>query len=410
MNFEKFIAQKLVKGSSDKGSVSGPIIYIAIGAIALGIAIMIITIATGTGLQLKVRERLAGLAGHIQINSFENSYNYITKPIKKEQDFYPKFEGIPEIKHIQVYANKPGIIRTEDDFEGVVMKGVGDDYDWSFFKESLVSGNIPDYNSEKMNSSVLMSKSIASGLRLKVGDKFNIFFLEQGDRPPKVRRLMVSGIFNTGLKDFDQNFIISDIRQVQRLNKWDKNTVGGFEVVLKDYETMDKVIPKVYHDIGFDLNAVSLKETNHYILEWLKLFDLNIAVILFIMVMVAGINMVTALLILILERTVMIGILKALGSSNWSVRKIFLHHAKYLIVRGMAIGNILGLGLMLLQKYFGIIKLDPTTYYVSEAPVNIDLLHILILNIGTLAVVLLMLIIPSYLVTKITPVKAIKFD
>ncbi|MEN8139549.1 MAG: FtsX-like permease family protein [Bacteroidota bacterium] len=410
MNFEKFVAQKLVKNSSGKGSVSGPIIKIAIGAIALGIAIMIITVATGTGLQLKVRERLSGLAGHIQVNSFENSYNYITKPISKNQNFYPHFEGIPEIKHIQVYANKPGIIRTEGDFEGIVMKGVSTDYDWDFYRESLVDGSVPDYSGKKMSSSALMSQTIADGLKLKVGDKFNIFFLEEGNKPPKVRRLTISGIFNTGLKDFDQNFIISDIRQIQRLNKWDENTVGGFEMILDDFDNLDKVIPEVYHNIGFDLNAVSIKETNRYILEWLNLFDLNIAVILFIMLMVAGINMITALLILILERTQMIGILKALGSNNWSVRKIFLHHAQYLIVRGLLIGNILGIGLMYAQKFFEIIKLDPTTYYVRVAPVNVNLWHILILNIGTLLLVLLMLIIPSYLVTKITPVKAIKFD
>lgn len=410
MNLERFVAQKLVKSSSDKGSVSGPIIKIAIGAIALGIAIMIITVATGTGLQLKVRERLAGLAGHIQVNSFENSYNYITNPISKNQDFYPIFKGIPEIKHIQIYANKPGIIRTESNFEGVVMKGVGNDYNWDFFKENIVVGSIPNFGLDKMSSSVLMSETIANGLKLKVGDKFNIFFLKQGNRPPKVRRYTIGGIFNTGLKDFDQNFIISDIRQIQRLNKWDENTIGGFELIVDDFDNLDKVVPEVYHNIGFDLNAVSIKETNGYILEWLKLFDLNIAVILFIMVMVAGINMITALLILILERTQMIGILKALGSNNWSIRKIFIYHANYLITRGLLIGNFLGIGLMLIQKYFGIIKLDPATYYVNVAPVNINLWHIAILNIVTLILVLVMLLIPSYLVSKISPVKAIKFD
>ena len=410
MNLEKFVAQKLVKSSSDKGSVSGPILKIAIGAIALGIAIMIITVATGTGLQLKVRERLAGLSGHIQINSFDNSYNYITNPISKNQDFYPEFKGVPEITHIQVYANKPGVIRTEDSFEGVVMKGVGDDYDWSFFEDNIVEGSLPDFTSDKMSSSILMSQSIARGLKLGVGDKFNIFFLKQGNKPPKTRRYTISGIFNTGLKDFDQNFIIGDIRQIQRLNKWDKNTIGGFELFVDDFDDLDKVVPEVYHSIGFDLNAVSIKETDSYILEWLKLFDLNIAVILFIMLMVAGINMITALLILILERTQMIGILKALGSDNWSIRKIFLHHANYLITRGLIIGNVLGIGLLLIQKYFEVIKLDASTYYVSVAPVNINIWHIAILNVITLVLVLLMLLIPSYLVSKISPVKAIKFD
>ena len=410
MNFEKFVAQKLVKTSSDKGSVSAPILKIAIGAIALGIAIMIITVATGTGLQQKVRERLAGLSGHIQINSFDNSYNYITNPISKDQDFYPAFTDIPEITHIQVYANKPGVIRTENNFEGVVLKGVGDDYDWSFLEDNIVEGAIPNFSIGKMSSNVLMSQSIANGLELKVGDKFNVFFLKSGNNAPKTRRYTVVGIFNTGIKDFDQNFIIGDIRQIQRLNKWDSKTIGGFELFVDDFDNLDKVVPEVYHSIGFDLNAVSIKETNSYILDWLKLFDLNIEVILLIMLMVAGINMVTALLILILERTQMIGVLKALGSSNWSIRIIFLHHANYLILRGLIIGNILGVGLLLIQKYFEVIKLDASTYYVSVAPVNINIIHIIVLNVITLVLVLLMLLIPSYLVSKISPVKAIKFD
>ena len=410
MNLERFIANKLVKTSSDKGSVSGPIIKIAIGAIALGIAIMIITVATGTGLQLKVRERLSGLSGHIQINSFDNSFNYITNPISKVQDFYPSFKDIPEIKHIQLYANKPGIIRTEDNFEGVVMKGVSDDYDWSFFRENLVDGDVLDLSSDKMSSSVLISNMVARGLKLNVGDKFNIFFLKHGNRPPKVRRYIISGIFDTGIKEFDQNFIIGDIRQIQRLNKWDKNTIGGFELFIDDFDDIDRVTTKVYKDVNYDLNTISIKETNSYILEWLNLFDLNIIVILIIMLMVSGINMITALLILILERTQMIGILKALGSSNWSIRKIFIYHASHLITRGLIIGNVLGIGLLLIQKYFEVIQLDASTYYVSVAPVNINILHIIILNVVTLILVLVMLLIPSYIVSKISPVKAIKFD
>lgn len=411
MNFERFIAKKLISNSNEEKSISGPVIKIAIGAIALGVAIMIITIATGTGLQKKVRERVAGLAGHIQVTSFDNSFNYITNPISKVQDFYPEFKEIPEIQHIQIYANKPGIIRTKDNFEGVVMKGVGNDYNWIFLQESLVEGKIPNYSTSKISSEVVISKSVADGLKLKVNDKFNIFFLNKNsNKPPKVRRLKITGLYSTGINDFDNNFIITDIRQVQRLNKWDENTIGGFEIIIDDFNNLDNVVNKVYRTIGFDLNAISIKETNNYILEWLNMFDLNIAVILFIMVAVAGINMITALLILILERTQMIGIIKALGGNNWSIRKIFLHYAAHLISRGLIYGNIIGIGLMLIQKYFKLIKLNPETYYVKTAPVNIELTHILMLNAGTLLLVLLMLIIPSYLVTKITPVKAIKFD
>lgn len=409
MNLERFIASRLAS-SKDKSSVSGPIVKIAIGAIALGLAIMIITLATGTGLQEKVRAKIAGFGGHIQIHSFENSYNYITNPISKKQDFYPSFKDIPEIKHMQVYANKPGVIRTEDNFEGVVLKGVGTDYDWSFMSDILVEGRVLKLDSVKISNEVLISEKISRDLELKVGSKFNIFFLEDSNKAPKVRRLEVVGVYNSGLNNFDENFIIGDINQIQRLNKWDKNTIGGFEVLLDDFNNIDKVIPEVYHSIDFNLNAVSIKETNHYILEWLNLFDLNIVVILIIMLMVAGINMVTALLILILEKTQMIGVLKALGANNWDIRKIFLHHSYHLITRGLIIGNTLGLTIVYIQKFFRVIKLNPDIYYVSAVPINLNFLHLLLLNIGTLLLVLVMLLIPSYLVSKISPVKAIKFD
>jgi len=409
LNLERFIASRLA-GTKDKSSVSAPIVKIAIGAIAIGIAVMIITIATGTGLQEKVREKVAGFGGHIQIYSFENSYNYITNPISKNQDFYPEYKEIPEVKHIQVYANKPGVIRTKNNFDGVVLKGVDIDYDFTFLKESLVVGSIIKLDSVKISSEVLISEKISKGLGLNTGDKFNIFFLDEGNSAPKVRRLTVSGIYNSGLKDFDENFIIGDLKQIQRLNKWDANTVGGFELIIDDFKNIDKVVTEVYHNISFDLNAVSIKETNHYILEWLNLFDLNIVVIILIMLTVAGINMVTALLILILEKTQMIGILKALGANNWDIRKIFLHHSYYLISRGLIIGNIIGLSIIIIQKVFKLIKLNPDIYYVNAVPISINVVHVLILNAATLVLVLFMLLIPSYMVTRISPVKAIKFD
>jgi lipoprotein-releasing system permease protein len=389
--------------------VSTPIIKIAIGAIALGLAIMIITVATGTGLQYEIRRKLSGTTGHIQIFSFDNSYNYTSNPVDINQEFYPNFSSVPQVKKMQVFANKPGVIRTEKDFEGIVLKGVSTDYDWSFFKDQLIEGELPVYQG-KLSRDVLISENISNSLEINLGDKFNVFFLDEKAGKTKARRFTVKGIFNTGLSDFDDNFILCDLSQIQRLNSWSDSIVGGFEVFIEDFEKMGRVLPEVYHQVGFDLNAVSLLETNRYVLDWIDLFDLNIMVILLIMLSVAGINMITALLILILEKTQMIGMLKALGADNWRIRKIFLRHAAYLISRGLFIGNFIAISILLIQKYFAVVKLDPKIYYVNHAPVNIDYLHIVLINVLTLVLVLLLLLVPSYLVTRISPSKAIKFE
>lgn len=410
MNLEYFIAKRLITAKDYKSSISAPIINIAISAIAIGMVMMIVSVATGIGLQNKIREKIAAFNGHIIISNYDNNQSEITlSPISKNQDFYPKFNTVPEVSHIQAIASKSGIIRTETAFEGIIFKGVGDDYQWGNIKEYLVFGRLPDFS--KNTQEVVISQFLANRLQLKVGDSFNTFFIkEDQNRLPNVRRFKIAGIFNSGFQQFDATYIIGDIRHIQRINKWTPNQVGAFEVFVKDFNTIKETGDQIYKKTSSTLDTKTIIEKYSYIFEWLQLFDFNIIVILAVMILVATINMVVALLVLILERTQMIGILKALGANNWLVRKIFLYNAFYLIGRGLFWGNLIGISLLVLQQQFGIIKLNPENYYVNQAPVYLNLGYILALNIITVTICALVLLIPSYIVTKISPVKAIRFD
>ncbi len=411
MNFEFFIARRIIASKDYKSSISAPIIKIAITAIAIGVVMMLISIATGIGLQKKIREKISAFNGDIIITNFDTNFsNDSQNPISKNQTFYPKFNTVDGIKHVQITASKGGVIRTETDFEGVVVKGVGDDYDWEYFKDYLVEGSLPDFTGS-LNEDILISQYLTNRLHLKLGDKVITFFLNDDiSKTPRPRGFNIVGIYNSGFQQFDEQFVISDIRHIQRLNKWDDDQIGAFEVFVDDF---DKIIPignAVYQETGSTLDTQTIRDKYSSIFEWLDLFDFNILAIIGIMILVAGINMITALLVLILERTQMIGILKALGSSDSSVRKIFLYNAMYLIGVGLFWGNLIGIGLLLLQKYGKIFPLDPNTYYVSEAPVYLSWDYILLMNAGTFVLCLLMLLIAAILITKISPVKAIRFE
>lgn len=411
MNYELFIAKRIIAAKEYKSSISSPIIKIAIVAIALGIIIMMIAIATSIGLQQKIREKIAGFNGHIQITNFDNNNSEITlEPVSTQQNFYPKFINVDGIKNVQVFATKGGIIRTASDFEGIIFKGISKDYDWSFFKEYLVEGSLPNYTGET-SFDVLISKEISNRMHIKVGDEFNILFVkEDPSKAPWLRVVKVVGIYNSGFQDFDENFVIADIRHIQKMNNWEENQVGGFEVLLTNFDEIQIKSNEIYSETASTLNSQSILEKYPTIFEWISLFDNNTYLIIAIMILVAGINMITALLVLILERTQMIGILKALGSNNVSIRKIFLYNAGYLILKGLFWGNLIGLLILLLQKYFGFITLDPNTYYVSTVPIAINISYFVALNIGTLVLCLLMLIIPSVIISKISPSKSIKFE
>ena len=411
MKFEFFIARRIIAAKDYKSSISAPIIKIAITAIALGMIVMLISIGTGMGLQKKIREKVSAFNGDIQISNYDsNASGASQNPISKNQDFYPEFNGVEGITHVQVSAVEGGVIRTETDFEGVLVKGVSEDYNWKYFEEYLVEGSLPDFTGG-LNDEILVSTFLANRLNFKLGDKVVVFFLnKKSSKKARPFGFTITGLYNSGFQQFDEQFLVADIRHIQRLNKWDKDQVGTFEVFIDNFDNIEPMGNYVYNEIGSTLDAITIKSKYASIFEWLDLFDFNIELIIWFIVVVATINMITALLVLILERTQMIGLLKAMGSSNWGIRKIFLYNAMYLIGIGLFWGNFIGIGILLIQKYFKLFPLNPDTYYVTEAPVYIDLGFVLSLNAGMFIICLFMLLIPTWLISFISPIKAIRFE
>jgi len=413
LNLEYYIAKRLITGKEHKISISAPIIKIAIAAIVLGIIMMLIAIATGVGLKHKIREKVTAFNGHVQISNYDNNSSEVSVvSISKNQEFYPEFKSVEGIVHIQAVATKGGIIRTADTFEGIIAKGVGADFNWAALDEYLVEGDLPDYSGD-LNADVLISNITASRLGLKIGDSFFTFFLRDDDanKIPNQRKFTIKGIYDSGFEEIDSRFIFIDIRHIQRMNKWASDEIGNFEVFLESFNDIDAKSAEIYGKTVSSLDTRTLKDKYYKIFEWIGLFDFNIALIIGIMIIVGGINMITALLVLILERTPMIGILKALGTTNWSIRKVFLYNATYLIGIGLFWGNLIGLGIILIQDKLKLFKFpNPKEYYIEYIPVHIDVMTVVLLNVGVLVLCLLMLLIPSYIITRITPVKAIRFE
>ena len=411
MNYEYFLAKRIIGNKSYKSSVSAPIIKIGIAAIAISTIVMLIAIATGIGLEHKIRDKAVAFNGHITISNFDsNASESAQVPISKDQDFYPEFNSVEGVSHVQAVANKFGIIRTKTDFEGLFLKGVGTDYDWRYFKEFLIEGRLPKYT-QKYSNEVLISKYLADRLGFVIGDSFQMYFMKSDpSQPPSIMKYAVVGIFNSGFEELDKTYVLGDINHVQRLNRWSKDQVGNFEVFISNYNDLERIGNEVYAQTPSTLDAMTVKQKYATIFEWIPIFTTNIYGIIGIMILVGAINMITALLVLILERTQMIGILKALGSSNWSIRKLFLYNASYLIACGLFWGNLIGIGVLLLQKQFEFLKLDPSVYYVTVAPVYLDWTYVVLLNLMTFVLCLLMLLIPSFLISKIVPVKAIQFE
>ncbi len=411
MKFEYFIAKRIIGSKSYKSSVSAPIIKIGITAIAIGIIVMMIAIATGIGLQQKIRDKAVAFNGHITITTFNsNASDESEVPMSINQDFYPNFTDIEGIRHIQGVATKFGLIRTETDFDGMVLKGVGKDYNWQYFEEFLVEGKLPKFG-DNISNEVLVSQYLANRLQFKVGDTFQMLFGKEAvDKLPFIRTFTVSGIYNSGFQELDETYLLGDIKHIRFFNKWEDNQIGHFEVFIDDYSQLTQKEEEIYQNISSFFTSKTVEEKYVTVFEWINIFDKNIYAIIGIMILVAGINMITALLVLILERTQMIGVLKALGSNNWSIRKLFLYNASYLIVLGLFWGNLIGLGLLFAQKYFKLFPLDPSVYYVTEAPVYISVSYIIALNVGTFVLCLIMLLVPSYVITRITPVKAMRFE
>jgi len=384
-----------------------PIISIATASISLGMAVMIIAIAIVTGFKSEIRSKVIGFGSHIQITNFDSNSSFEPTPIEKDQHFYPFLDTVKGIRHIQVYATKAGIIKTGDEIEGVVLKGVGSDFDWDFFDSKIVEGEAFEIVEGTKTNDVLISRYTANKLRLKTGDKLFMYFIEKEQR---IRKFNVTGIYETGLEEFDKLYVLGDIQHIQKLNDWDSDQVGGFEVLIDDFEDLNRLGEYVYYEIGAELFSQTIRESHGQIFDWLDLQNVNAKIIIFLMTFVAVINMASALLILILNRTKMIGILKAIGSSNWTIRKIFIYIGTSLVGKGLLWGNLVGIVLCWLQKEYELIGLDQESYYVSVIPVILEADVLIYLNLLTLGACMFVLMIASWIVSWIHPVTAIRFN
>lgn len=414
MNFPYFIAKRLISGRREGTSFSRPINVIAIIGIASGLAVMILAVSILTGFKQQIRDKIVGFGSHIQIVNFDSNISFETAPVSDTQAFVPVIRKMEGIKHVQVFATKAGIIKTDKEIQGVVLKGIGSDFDWGFFKSNIIEGRTFTVTDTGRINDVIISKRISDLLRLKTGDSFAMHFIQD---PPRSRKFTICGIYETSLEEFDKMYVFCDIGHIKRLNGWNDDQVSGFEVFIDDFGKLDEMTMAVRDAIGYRIteNETKFKVTNirikyPQIFDWLNFQDMNVLIIIVLMIIVAGFNMISGLLILILEKTNLIGVLKALGSENKSIRKIFLYQAAYLIGKGLLWGNIIGTGLALIQLKTGMITLDPSSYYIKTVPINLQLSHILLLNAGTMAAIILMLLIPSQLISTITPVKAIRYD
>jgi lipoprotein-releasing system permease protein len=414
MNLPYFIAQRLIKGRRQETSFSRPINVIAIVGISTGLAVMILAVSILTGFKQQIRDKIVGFGSHIQVLNFDSNLSFETVPVSIKQEFIPKIKALQGVKHLQVFATKAGIIKTDDAIQGVVLKGVGSDFDWNYFKSNMVEGNVFTVNDSIRTNQVIISRKIADMLKLKTNDSISMHFIQD---PPRMRRFTISGIYETSLEEFDKIYVFCDIGHIKRLNGWEDDQVSGFEVFIKDFDNLDEMTQEVRDAIGYNLTEsdIKVKVTNirikyPQIFDWLNFQDINVIIIIILMLVVAGFNMISGLLILILEKTNMIGVLKALGSEDKVIRRIFLYQAAYLIVKGLFWGNLIGTGIAFLQLKTGLLTLDSSSYYIKTVPVNLDMIHILLLNAGTMAAIILMLLIPSQLVSRITPVKAIRYD
>jgi lipoprotein-releasing system permease protein len=414
MNLPYFIAQRLIKGRRQGTSFSRPINVISIVGISTGLAVMIIAVSVLTGFKQQIRDKIVGFGSHIQVRNYDSNYSFETVPISSDQPYVSKIKNLPGIKHIQVFATKAGIIKTDNAFQGVVLKGIGSDFDWSYFQANMVEGKVFTVNDSTKTNEVIISRKIADLLGLNTNDTISMHFIQD---PPRMRRFIISGIYETSLEAFDKIYIFCDIGHIKKLNGWKDDQVSGFEIFINDFDKLDNMTQEVRDIIGYKIEEeiTKLKVTNIRIIypqifDWLNFQDINVIIIIVLMLVVAGFNMISGLLILILEKTNMIGVLKALGSEDKLIRRIFINQAAYLIVKGLFWGNLIGIGIAFLQLKTGLLTLDPSSYYIKTVPVNLNIIYVLLLNAGTMASIILMLLIPSQLVSRITPVKAIRYD
>lgn len=414
MNFEFFIAKRIYFNSDRKKQVAKPAIRIATIGMALGLVIMIISLCVVMGFKREVRSKVIGFGSHIQISNFRSSQSYETLPIAAGDSLLSALEQIEGVSHAQRYATKPGMIKTEDNFQGMVLKGVGQEYDLTFLRNHLIEGEIPAFTDSIASNQILISSALSKKLHVKLGDALYTYYIQENIR---ARKLKIAGIYETNFSDYDNLFVIGDIYTVTHLNKWEKDQASGIEVQIINYDDLENMAYQVSSHMdtfvdqyGNTYYTQTIEDLNPQLFAWLGVLDLNVWVILILMLGVAGFSMISGLLIIILERTNMIGILKALGDTNRSIRTIFLYFSAFIIGKGMLWGNLIGLALCYIQYQWHVVKLDPVNYYIDSVPIYFNGCIWLILNLSTLLVSILILIGPSYLISRIHPAKSIRFE
>jgi lipoprotein-releasing system permease protein len=408
MSFESYMAKRFIKSKPYKNTVSSPIIKISILSIVIGIVMMIISISSSTGLQKTIESKVSSFFGHISLSNFENNSSFSSiNPLNNDFD-YNLLSNNNSIKYFEKVAYKSGLIIKDNSFEGVVLKGISPDFNWENFSNYIIKGRVVSFNNSISNE-VIISENLSKKLLINLDDKFKAtFFKSNSISIPNERIFKVVGIYNSGLTEFDEVYFLGDIRHIQKMNKWNKDEFGGIEIFLKKYSYTNGVSVDLYNQTPPKISVMSINEKFPEIFNWMSLFDFNVLLIIIIMILVGGINMITALLVTVLEKTTVIGILKTIGASNKSIRSIFLINGTYLIGLGLLIGNLIGIGIIFLQNLTGFIKLDPETYYVSEFPFDFNFISLVILNLGVLFFCFLMLIIPSYIITRISPSNSIR--
>ena len=409
MNSSIFIAKRLFTAKENNNNYTRPIIRIAILAIAISVAIMILSVFILSGFKDNISNKVIGFGSHIKITKFNNNQSFENDPIDFNVEIYDKIKNLDFVSHINKYATKAGIIKNDVDIHGVVLKGVSGDYNWEFFKDNLISGDIPNIkDSTKIAiNDILISESISKKLNIKLGEELVIYFIQN---PARVRKFKVSGIYKTALSEFDDITAIADLNHIIKLNNWNTNQIGGYEIKTLDFDNVSSYTSEIDELIDFNLKAQNSKELNPQIFDWLRLQDFNVVIILILMLLVGCVNMVTSLLIIILEKSKFIGILKAIGLSNWNIRKIFIYNSLYILLNGLLWANLVVILFTFFQKRFHLISLDETIYFMSSVPVKFDIFSMSIINVGTIFICYIVLIIPTILIAKISPAKSIRFE
>ena len=410
MNFEKFIAKRLHSEKNLKHSISKPILKMAIAAVSLSITVMILAIATGKGLQEKISDKVIGFTSDIQVEVLDLNQSLEATPLTVDSTLINSLSLVEGVAHTQKFITKNALIKTDEEFEGVIIKGVDENYNWHFIESHLTKGKIPEYSSAKKSSDIIISKKLAQKLNLSIQDKVLFYFQGKKSNQPLIRKLTITGVYETGIELFDDVYILADIKHLQKINHWETNQCSSLEIQVKEDYNSTEVYKNVEMVTSYDTRVHSAKELYPQIFDWIKLFDLNILIVLLIMILVASINMISSLLIIILERTKMIGLMKAMGGTNASIKKIFLYHTFYLLRKGLLIGNGIGLTFIGIQYYFTPIKLDPNHYYVRELPVILSIENWVMINLLSIIICMLILIIPTLLIQKVDPIKTLRYE